>query len=175
MTSRGTSLASGSWLDLLKVPLPVPPMIEEAFGYRRNERYVSLSFGVRGGVMKDFAKEGVPLETQDLYRSYLLHHAVKPYVDAFGIESDPPEFYKFATMGSDADIERFETWSETSRCLLLDRKARQFSVGTVAGIGTWLIFRPIPFPESRTLVRYTPLTSIDFDWRLTQRAIASKI
>lgn len=139
--------------DVLRVPLPVPPMIEQAFGYDGDEQYVSLSFGVRGGVMRDLVGEGTPPETEDLYRSFLLHPAIKPHTDAFRIESDPPDFAKWAPMKSDADIEQFEAWSETSRCLLLDRKARQFSVGTVAGIGTWLIFRPFLFPKSRIRVR----------------------
>src|SRR5688572_1680192 len=111
--------------DVLRVPLPVPPMIEQAFGYDRNEQYVSLNFGVRGGVMRDLVVEGAPPETEDLYRSFLLHPAIKPYTDAFRIESDPPEFAKWTPMKSDADIEQFEAWSETSRCLLLDRKERQ--------------------------------------------------
>jgi len=155
MSGRGRPepFAGGDSFDVLKVPVPVPPMIEEAFGYRGDEQYVSLSFGVRGRVMKDFVDDGEPPETENLYRSFLLHPIVRPYTDAFGIECDPPELAKLEPIESDADIERFESWSETSRCFLLDRKARQFSVGTVAGIGTWLILRPILFPESRVRVR----------------------
>ena len=37
----------------LSVPIPVPPMIEEAFGYRSRSQYVELGFGVHGGVMGD--------------------------------------------------------------------------------------------------------------------------
>ena len=151
---RPEPFAGGNSFDVLRVPLPVPPMIEQVFGYRGDEQYVSLGFGVRGGVMSDFVGEGALPQTEDLYRSYLLHAAVKPYTDAFRIETDPPECVKHVLVEeSDADIEQFESWSETSRCLLLDRKARQFSVGTVAGIGVWLIFKPFLFPNSRMKVR----------------------
>jgi hypothetical protein len=37
----------------LPVPVPVPPMIEEAFGYRGRRQYITLGFGVHGGVMAD--------------------------------------------------------------------------------------------------------------------------
>lgn len=150
---RPEPFPSSESFEFLKVPLPVPPMIEQAFGFFGHEQYVSLGFGAQGGVMSDFVGEEAPPATEDLYRSFLLHPAIKPYTEAFRIESDPPEFAKWAPMKSDADIEQFEAWSETSRCLLLDRKARQFSVGTVAGIGTWLIFRLFLFPQPRIQLR----------------------
>jgi hypothetical protein len=37
----------------LSVPILVPPMIEEAFGYHGRSQYVALGFGVHGGVMGD--------------------------------------------------------------------------------------------------------------------------
>jgi hypothetical protein len=37
----------------LPVPMPVPPMLEEAFGYRGRRRFVALAYGVEGGVMGD--------------------------------------------------------------------------------------------------------------------------
>jgi len=37
----------------LSVRILVPPMIEEAFGYRGRRQYVTLGFGVHGGVMGD--------------------------------------------------------------------------------------------------------------------------
>lgn len=155
MTRRGKPpFASAESVEFLKVPLPVPPMIEQAFGYCGHEQYVSLGFGVQGGVMSDFVGEAVLPQTEDLYRSYLLHPAVKSYTDAFQIEVDPPAWVIRARIEEfDAENEQFESWAETSRCLLLDRKARQFLVGTIGGVRTWLILRRFLLTNPRRRVR----------------------
>src|SRR5262245_22119403 len=125
-----------------KVPIPVPPMIEDAFRYRKNEQYVSLGFGTHGGQMSDFVGDSRAPRSADLYRSFLLHPAIKPYTDAFKIETTAPDWLKGLKMsGASSCIEQAEVWSETARCLLLDRKARQFFVGTVAKVRKWLIIR----------------------------------
>lgn len=126
----------------LKVPLPVPPMIEQAFRYRGEERYVALGFGIHGGVMNDSVGDAIRPKSRDLYRSFLLHPAIKPYADAFQIEMEPPswlEGMEIEELGSHQ--EQIESWWNTSRCLLLDRKERLFFVGTVSKIGNWLILR----------------------------------
>jgi hypothetical protein len=136
------ALKSAGAFGFLTVPLPVPPTIEEAFRYRRREQYVSLGFGVNGGVMNDFVGDAVRPRSPNLYKSVLLHPAVKPYTDAFQIETAPPNWLEGMSIEEfDSRQEQFQTWSETSRCLLLDRKVRQFFVGTVAEIRTWLTLR----------------------------------
>ena len=131
----------------LKVPLPVPPMIEDAFRYRGDEQYVSLGFGVHGGRMSDFVGDGLAPRSPHLYRSFLLHPAIKSYTEAFKIEAAPPDWLEAMSIDeTDLRLEPFEAWSETARCLLLDRKFRQFFVGTVSRVRTWLILRPILNP-----------------------------
>jgi hypothetical protein len=137
------SFESAESVGFLKVPLPVPPMIEAAFRYRGHERYVSLGFGIHGGVMSDFVGESVRPRSRYLYRSFLSHPAIKPYTDAFQIETDPPTWLEGMSIDEcDRRQEEFETWSEARRCLLLDRECRQFFVGTIAEIRQWLILRP---------------------------------
>ena len=138
------SFESAESVGFLKVPLPVPPMIEAAFRYRGHERYVSLGFGIHGGVMSDFVGESVRPRSRFLYRSFLSHPAIKPYTDAFQLETDPPVWLEGLKIDEcDGREEQLETWSEASRCLLLERESRQFFVGTVAEIRQWLILRPV--------------------------------
>ena len=74
----------------LPVPMPVPPMLEEAFGYRGRRRFVALAYGVEGGVMGDVVTDAAKTVPADLYRQLLIHPAMKPHTDAFHIEVDPP-------------------------------------------------------------------------------------
>ena len=63
----------------LSVPIPVPPMIEEAFGYRGRSQYVALGFGVHGGVMGDLVGDAERPFPADLYRRIFIafcHQAV---------------------------------------------------------------------------------------------------
>ena len=77
----------------LAVPIPFPPMIEDAFRYCGRERYVTLGFGVRGGVMSDFVGDDSRRpRSRYVYRSFLTHPAMKPYTKAFQIETDPPSW-----------------------------------------------------------------------------------
>lgn len=132
--------------DFLKVPMAVPPMIEHAFSYHGDERYVSMGFGAHGGEMSDFVVESPAPDTPDLYRSFLLHRAIRPYTQAFRIEAVPPDWLEAIRVEkTDLDLENFQAWSETARCLLLDRESRQFFVGTVVRVRTWMILRPILF------------------------------
>lgn len=124
------------------IPLAVPPMIEAAFRYRGNRQYVSLGFGVHGGGMNDFHRDGPRPRTRGLLTGYLGHPAVKPYTDAFRINSDGPEW--MADLSPEEVVRqfpRFEAWATDARCLLLDRMARQFYVGPVMKIRTWMILR----------------------------------
>lgn len=135
-------LKSAEAYDFLPIPIPVPPTIELAFKYRGRSQYVDLGFGVKGGVMGDMIRDSVPPEPRDLYRRFLLHPSVKPYTDAFRIETDPPEWLIDMNI---ADFEEYETkldsWWNQSRCLLLDRQSRRFFVSTVAEVRNWLMFR----------------------------------
>jgi hypothetical protein len=129
-------------------------MIEDAFRYRRHERYVSLGFGVHGGVMSDFIHDSVRPISRDLYGSFLLHPAMKPYTDAFRIETEPPKWLVNLSIDEvDAHQEEFETWSGTSRCLLLDRAGRQFFVDTVARVREWLLVRVPLLPRRERATR----------------------
>ena len=126
----------------LSVPILVPPMIEEAFGYRGRRQYVVLGFGVHGGVMGDLVGDAGEPVPADLYRKFLLHPAIKPHTNAFRIEIDPPAWLKSMDIGEfESRKEDFESWSKQSRCLLLDRERRQFSVGSVHEVRSWLILR----------------------------------
>ena len=126
----------------LPVPIPVPPMIEEAFGYRGRSQYVELGFGVHGGVMGDLVGDAEEHFPADLYRKFLLHSAIKPYTNAFRIEIDPQAWLKSMDIDEfESRKQDFESWSKQSRCLLLDRERRQFSVGSVHEVRSWLILR----------------------------------
>jgi hypothetical protein len=126
----------------LPVPVPVPPMIEEAFGYRGRSQYVELGFGVHGGVLGDLVGDAERPFPADLYRKFLLHFAIKPYTNAFRIDIDPPAWLKSMDIGEfESRKEDFENWSKQSRCLLLDRERRQFSVRSVHEVRSWLILR----------------------------------
>jgi hypothetical protein len=128
--------------DFLPVPIPVPPMIERAFRYRGESQYVSLGFGARGGLMDDMVSDGVPPEPRDLYRQFLLHPAIIPCTDAFQIETDPPAWLvEMEITDFESNKAHFESWCATSRCLLLDRKQRQFFVSTVSDVRNWLLLR----------------------------------
>ena len=78
----------------------------------------------------------------DLYRKFLLHPAIKPHTNAFRIEIDPPAWLKSMDIDEfESRKQDFESWSKQSRCLLLDRERRQFSVGSVHEVRSWLILR----------------------------------
>ena len=103
---------------------------------------MTLGFGMLGGVMGDFVGDAVEPVPADLYRSLLLHPIIKPYTDAFQIDADPPSWLNRMEISEfESRNEDFETWSNKSRCLLLDRERRQFFVGSVSKIRTWLILR----------------------------------
>jgi hypothetical protein len=93
----------------LSVPILVPPMIEEAFGYRGQSRYVDLGFGVHGGIMGDLVGDAEKPFPADLYRRFLLHPAIKPHTNAFGIEIEPPAWL------NSMDISEFESRTEDLR------------------------------------------------------------
>jgi hypothetical protein len=128
--------------DFLPVPIPVPPMIERAFKYRGESRYARLGVGAEGGVMDDIFCDGLRPKPHDLYRQFLLHPAIKPCTDAFQIETDPPAWLVEMEIGElESNRSQFESWCATSRCLLLDRKQRQFFVSTVGNVSNWLLLR----------------------------------
>ena len=149
------SFESAESFGFLAVPIPVPPMIEAAFRYCGRERFVSLGFGVRGGVMSDFVEDSRRPRSRYLYRSFLIHPAMRPYTEAFKIETDPPSWLEgLKIKHCEGREEQFERWSKTNRCLLLDREIRQFFVGTVAEVRQWLIIRPALCPaESRKTLK----------------------
>jgi hypothetical protein len=161
--------------DFLPVPIPVPPMIENAFRYRGQSRYVDLGFGVKGGTMSDMIGDAVLPKPTDLYRQFLFHPAVKPYTDAFQIETDPPAW--LSTMQIDdveVSRERLESWWKRSRCLLLDRESRRFFVSTVSEARNWLMIRSglLGSGTKRSRVRYglsaTSAVKELFRWLETQ-------
>ena len=174
------SFESAESVGFLEVPIPVPPMIEDAFRYHGHERYVSLGFGVHGGVISDFVGESHRPRSRHLYRSFLTHPAVKSYTDAFQIETDPPSWLEGLKIEDcEGREEEFETWSETSRCLLLDREGRQFFVGTIAEIRQWLILRPTlcETVKQRVLNTHQPISFKDperalVDWLAEQPGAA---
>jgi hypothetical protein len=126
----------------LPIPNPVPPMIEQAFRYRGRGQYVTLGFGVHGGVMTDMVKDAQEPVPADLYRKILLHRVMKPHTDAFQIDLDPPAWLKSMPISEfDQRREEFAIWSNKSRCLLLDRVRRRFLVGSVSGVRDWLLMR----------------------------------
>ena len=124
------------------IPLPVPPMIENAFRYRGDRPYVSLGFGVHGGGMSDYHRDGPRPRTRGLLTAYLQHPAVRPYTEAFRINSVGPDWLE--ELSPDEVLQqfpRFEQWAADARGLLLDRVARQFYVGPVMQTRTWMILR----------------------------------
>jgi hypothetical protein len=126
----------------LPVPIAVPPMIEQAFHYRGRGQYVTLGFGVHGGVMTDMVKDAEEPEPADLYRKMLLHRVIKPHTDAFQIDLDPPGWLQSMQISEfDQRRDEFAIWSNKSRCLLLDREIRRFLVGSVTGVRDWLLLR----------------------------------
>jgi hypothetical protein len=150
------SFETAESFGFLPVPIPVPPMIEDAFKYDRHNRYVSLGFGVRGGVMSDFVGDSCQPRSRNLYRSFLTHPAIRSCTDAFHLETEPPRWLEGLQIEDcEGHEEQFETWSQTSRCLLLDRDVRQFFVGTIAEIRQWLILRPVLGGSARSGVLNT--------------------
>jgi hypothetical protein len=124
----------------LPVPIPVPPMIEQAFHYRGCGQYVTLGFGVHGGVMTDMVKDAEEPVPANLYRKMLLHRVMKPHTDAFQIDLDPPAWLKSMQISEfDQHRDEFAIWSNKSRCLLLDRERRRFLVDSVSGVRNWLL------------------------------------
>ena len=66
--------------------------------------------------MSDFVGESVRPRSRFLYRSFLSHSAIKPYTDAFQLETDPPTWLEGLSIdGCDRWQEEFETWSEARR------------------------------------------------------------
>jgi len=131
----------------LPVPVPVPPMIEKAFGYQGGRRFVALAYGVHGGVMGDLVGDATEPVPKDLYRQFLLHPAIKPFTDAFKIEVDPPEWLDgLSISGSESRMEDLDHWLHQSRCLLLDRERRRFFVDTVSELRGWLMLREALYP-----------------------------
>jgi hypothetical protein len=117
-------------------------MIEQAFHYRGCGQYVTLGFGVHGGVMTDMVKDAEEPVPADLYRKMLSHRVMKPHTDAFQIDLDPPAWLKSMQISEfDQRREEFAIWSNKSRCLLLDRERRRFLVGSVSGVRNWLLLR----------------------------------
>jgi hypothetical protein len=92
--------------------------------------------------MGDMIRDAVPPEPHDLYRQFLLHPSIKPYTDAFQIETDPPEWLVEMEI---AEFESYkaqvESWWHRSRCLLLDRKTRRLFVSTISNFRNWLLLR----------------------------------
>jgi hypothetical protein len=123
----------------LKIPMPVPPMIESAFRYYGNRQYVSLGFGAHGGWMADFSRDSLGPRSSSLATDFLLHPNVRPYTEAFQIEARPPAWLANAEVMQHRNS--LANWASTARCLLLDRTARQFFVGVVNPVRTWLILR----------------------------------
>jgi hypothetical protein len=122
--------------------MPVPPTLEEAFGYREGRRFVALAYGVEGGVMGDVVTDAAKTVPADLYRQLLLHPAMKPHSDAFHIEVDPPAWLDGLPISeSELREDDLENWLNSSRCLLLDRERRQFFVDTVSEVRGWLMLR----------------------------------
>jgi hypothetical protein len=126
----------------LPVTIPVPPMIERAFGYRGRRRFVALAYGVRGGVMGDLVGDATEPVPADLYKQLLLHPAVKPHTLAFKIEVTPPAWLENLSISeTESRKEGLDAWVNQSRCLLLDRERRQFFVDTVSEVRGWLMLR----------------------------------
>jgi hypothetical protein len=93
--------------------------------------------------MSDFVGDSRRPRSRKLYRWFLTRPAIRPYVDAFHLEAEPPCWLeRLQVEDCEGYEEQIETWSQTSRCLLLDRSARQFFVGSIAEARQWLIFRP---------------------------------
>jgi hypothetical protein len=92
--------------------------------------------------MNDLVGDALRPRSKDLYRSFLLHPAIKPFTDAFQIETAPPSWLDGMSIEEfDLRQEEIENWWNTSRCLLLDRRDRRFFVDTVSEIRRWLILR----------------------------------
>ena len=125
--------------------------------------------------MSDMIGDSVLPQPTDLYRQFLRHPAVKPYTDAFQIETDPPEWLSTMQI-ADVEVchERLESWWKQSRCLLLDRESRRFFVSTVFEVRNWLMLRSGVFgngtKQSRVRSRVSATLAVKglFKWLDTQ-------
>jgi hypothetical protein len=130
-------------------------MIEDAFRYRGSERFVGLGFGVNGGTMSGGSGETTrPPKSPTLFRDFLRHPVIRPHTEAFQLETDEPtwiqalkeEVNKASLLARDEEVKR---WFRDTRCLLLDRGERQFYVGTITEVRSWLILRSAVFKLKR--------------------------
>ncbi len=93
---------------VMVLPIPVPPMLEEACGYTGNARYIALYWSPGDVVNLDDGQ----LHTTgdwDAFRTFVLHWSVAPVLQRFDLRS---------------------SHEEVRHWLILDRTLRQLSIAT---------------------------------------------
>jgi tetratricopeptide (TPR) repeat protein len=124
---------------LIKLPIPVPPMLETALGYPGNERYVALHeclSWARGFVVEDF--EEIWPGVSASWSLFCSHPAVAQVFERLGLG-----FKRNVPIMSWADrialpsSQRMEFWSKT-RYLVLDRKDRVVYVSSCPKVQLFL-------------------------------------
>ena len=109
-------------IDFQRLLIPVPPMIEEAFGYTGFSRFVAFCWkpsplgfwwcDSHGSQHSDFA---------GVWLVFTRHRRVRPFIEQFNLSGRDPEV---------------EQW------LLLDRVKRQFLVGEASRVAAFLRSKP---------------------------------
>jgi hypothetical protein len=109
-------------IDFQPLLIPVPPMIEEAFGYTGSSRFVAFFLKPRP---IDFSwcdpHESRPSSYGAVWLAFAQHQRIHPFLEHFNLG------------GGDSDAEQW---------LLLDRVKRQFLVGVASNVAAFL--RSVP-------------------------------
>jgi hypothetical protein len=150
------STLSPSILGAQPLEFAMPPMMERAFGYRGDLRYVEFSYSVRTHEF-GYSDGGdhVPSDT-GLWTWFLQHPLVSPEVP----EAQYPTLYGKFTSESCPTPEEFIALSEEERekhwqvchCLLLDRRTRQPYLCTRDRL---ILFFPLTEPDEEEAEQHT--------------------
>src|SRR6267378_1340390 len=108
------------------LPIPVPPMLEEALGYRGTLRFVEFSYSRTGRPFVCCDGGDFILSNEDLWLRFLRHPVIAPHVP----ESRYPTLYGVFPSGERVPLKKL--WKRVSdldpgcpHCLLLDREKRE--------------------------------------------------
>ena len=112
---------------LMRLSWAVPPIMERAFGYRGNRRYVAFYVNIRSGEFgcDDGVGDHVPVEPT-CWRQFIEHLAIRPLLESLGFFDQPVvEAEQLADLGEKELSEYFKR----TRRLLLDRDERALYIG----------------------------------------------
>src|SRR5215472_3583319 len=136
--------------NLLRLPIPVPPMMEAALGYPGDERYVAFHecrVTKPGFFIEDSTYKWPGVEAG--WSLFCRHPAVARILEALRLDlrrSTPIMTWDEWIAMSDSGREEF--WKKT-RYLVLDRQERKLYVGTHPNVTLFLSTVPLPGAPER--------------------------